>query len=197
MVNSLRTLLLTAALASGLTGCVLAPQMIELNESYPLTAAQVHPQRDALVRVVDRRQRFSAEQIGHRGGRLPENSPLSIQAELKDVLTQRLQNSMSQLGFGGSSPLPPLKVQLDINDFIYTCNEGALVNECGMQMAFYLTVISDSQTFTKPYTIKESRRLAASPNVQYNQQWVNEVLDKLWAHIFSDHELMMALNVQR
>lgn len=184
----------TVALLS-LTGCVLAPQTIELNENYQITAGTISPQRDALVRVVDQRSQ-QGEIIGHRGGRLPENSPLLVQQDLSGILTRRLQGSLAQLGFGGSSPLDPVKVQLDINQFEFSCNEGVLVNQCGMEMKLQLTVITAKQKFTKPYAINESRRLAASPNADYNQQWVNEVLDKLWSYMFADEQLRSVLGVQ-
>lgn len=197
MVKCVNKCVLAVALASGLTGCVLAPQTIELSQQYDIAdAGVVMPQRDALVRVVDNRNDFSGDQIGHRGGRLPENSPLNIQDELKEVLTQRLQSSMAQLGFGGSSPLPPLKVQLDINTFGFTCNEGVIVNECSLEFSFLMTVMAENATFTKPYSVTESRGLAVSPTQEYNQQWVNEALDKVWARMFSDAELRQALNVR-
>jgi len=191
----MRKLIAAAATALTLSGCVLAPQTIELNETYELQRAQINPQRDALVRVLDQRQQ-QGDILGTRGGRLPENSPLLAQQKLSTILTSRLQNSLAQLGFGGSSPLAPVKVQMDINQFEFNCNEGIVVNECGMKMTLQLTVINDQQKFTKPYSINESRGLAASPNADYNQKWVNEVLDKLWAHIFADQQLRDVLGVQ-
>lgn len=203
MLNKFTAVIRTAALglsaATLLTGCVLAPQTIQLNESYALEKASISPQRDALVRVVDKRAsrlELNGNVLGHRGGRLPENSPLLAQDELSRILTSRLQSSLKQLGFGSASPLPAVKIQLDINQFEFSCNEGVLVSKCGMEMAFLLTVIDGGKTFTKPYSINESRRLAASPNKEYNQQWVNEVLDKLWKHIFNDKELRRVLAVK-
>lgn len=189
-------LLITALMVAGVSGCVLAPQTIELNESYVLPAGQVNPQRDALVRVIDRRSGVTADQLGHRGGRLPEDSPLLAQQNLSDILTARLQDSLSQLGFGGAGPLEPVKLQLDINNFAFSCNEGIVVNECNLAFQFLLTAITDEQTFTKPYGFNETRGLAASPSTSYNQQWVNESLDKVWERIFSDEELLTALNVE-
>ncbi|KZZ46383.1 hypothetical protein A3759_06725 [Thalassolituus sp. HI0120] len=189
-------LMATSLALLSLSGCVLAPQTIELNENYQITAGTISPQRDALVRVVDQRLQ-QGKRIGHRGGRLPENSPLLVQQDLSDTLTRRLQGSLAQLGFGGSSPLQPIKVQLDINQFDFSCNEGVLVNQCGMEMELQLTVITEAEKFTKPFTVNESRRLAASPNAEYNQQWVNEVLDKLWNYMFSDAQLRSVLGVRQ
>lgn len=190
----MRKLLTAGVVTLLLSGCVLAPQTIELNTVYELETSQISPQRDALVRVIDQRQ-LAGDMLGTRGGRLPENSPLFAQQELSVVITSRLQNSLSQLGFGGASPLEPVKVQMDINQFEFRCNEGIIVNECGVTAALQLTVISDTQRFTKPYSVTESRGLAASPNEAYNQKWVNEVLDKLWRYIFSDQQFRDALGV--
>ncbi|MBU2037802.1 MULTISPECIES: YajG family lipoprotein [Oceanospirillaceae] len=186
--------LLTGTMAAGLSGCVLAPQTIALNESVSVPGGMPAIQRDALVRVVDERGQ-GADVLGHRGGRAPENSPLLSEKPLSDVLTARMQESLKSLGFGSASPVDPVRVQLTVEEFSYQCNEGAIVNECGMKMRFMITVMDNGKTFTKPYSANETRSLAASPAVEYNQKWVNEVLDKLWQHMFNDKELQQALNV--
>lgn len=176
------------------TGCVMSSQTIQLNEQLAIAPVQASIQRDALVRVVDNRT-VSPDWLGHRGGRLPENSPLLSEQPLDRVLTARLQDSLKQLGFGAESPLPPLRVQLTINEFLYQCNEGMIVNECQIQMAFQVQVIDQDSQFSKPYQVMEKRSLAASPIQSYNQEWVNETLDKIWQHMFSDAQLRRALGL--
>ncbi len=188
--------LMGLAITTGLSGCVLAPQTIALSDEVStVPAGQPAVSRDALVRVRDERS-LAPDVLGNRGGRLPENSPLLSDRPLTDVLSARLQASLKQLGFGSSSPVEPVKVQLDIDEFSYQCNEGVVVNECSVRMGFMLTVVNEGKTFTKPYSVYETRSLAASPVAEYNQQWVNEVLDRLWSHIFNDQELFEALQVR-
>ncbi|MDO6750010.1 hypothetical protein, partial [Gilvimarinus sp. 1_MG-2023] len=79
----------------------------------------------ALVRVLDDRG-VDDDLIGYRGGRLPENSPLVAEVPLYTTLTKRLKNTLAELGFGGNSTVEPLKLQLDINTFEYSCNEGVV-----------------------------------------------------------------------
>ena len=146
-------------------------------------------------RMVDGRQPEPNE-LGSRGGRLAENSPLNSENSLKDVLTTRMQNSLTQLGFGAASPLEPLKLQLSVKEFSYGCNDGMMVNDCSVRMRFELTVIDGATTFTKPYGANESRRVATAPVKEYNEKWVNEVLDRLWQYMFNDDELRAALGVQ-
>ena len=183
------------ALAGSLSGCVLAPQTISLNEDATLPSGQPLIARDALVRVTDQRGQ-QPDMLGTRGGRLPENSPLLADKPLTEALSARLQASLKTLGFGSSSPVEPVRVQLDISEFRYQCNEGVVVNECSVQIGLVLTVINDGKTFSKPYRANETRSLAASPVAEYNQTWVNDVLDRLWTHIFNDAELQQALQVR-
>ena len=56
--------------------------------------------------------------------------------------------------------------------------------------------MSDGKTFSKPYRINQERSLAASPVAEYNEEWVNDAIDTLWNHIFSDPELLQALGVK-
>ncbi|WP_157729893.1 YajG family lipoprotein [Bacterioplanes sanyensis] len=188
----LRAKLAALLAAAALSGCVLSPQTIELNQSVALSPGQ-SPNRDALVRVVDQRSK-SPDWIGHRGGRAPENSPLLVSESLDTLLTRRLQDSLRQLGFG-QGPEPALKVQMDIDTFMYQCNEGVIVNQCGLEIELMVTVIKEQGRFSKPYRIRQSRELAVSPVQEYNQTWVNEALDSLWQHMFSDSELRRALGV--
>jgi len=198
MHKGILAFVMAAGLVTGLTGCVLAPQTIELNDNYEITTPAAATSRGALVRVIDNREEIgdgNRQFLGSRGGRLAENSPLYVQDELSSILTSRLQDSMSQLGFGGSSPLDPIKLELAVNRFRYSCNEGFLVTACSVSIRFNMTVFDGDTTFTKPYGLSESRRVAAAPVKEYNEKWVNDVLDRLWEYIFSDPELREYLNV--
>ncbi|MEK9711277.1 MAG: YajG family lipoprotein [Thalassolituus sp.] len=196
MRKFLTTALFAAAVSAGLSGCVLAPQTIQLNENSTIEAPKAEIQRGALIRVVDQRESVDEpEYLGNRGGRLAENSPLYVQDELAGILTTRLQDSMEQLGFGAASPDEPVKLELLVNRFRYTCNEGFLVTNCSVSIRFNMTVIDGGRTFTKPYGLSETRRVAAAPVKDYNEQWVNDVLDRLWEYIFSDPELREYLGV--
>lgn len=187
--------LLLSGLALMLSGCVLAPQTISLSEQVEVYGATTEP-RDALVRVIDEREGIEVNALGHRGGRAPDLSPVLSNKPLSRILTGRMQESLSSLGFGEESHREPVKVQLDIDTFSYHCNESIIVNECGIEMRFAVTVTNDGRTFKKPYGIKEVRSLAASPVAEYNEQWVNEVLDKVWRYMFDDAELKEALGVR-
>ncbi len=186
--------LLLSCLALVLSGCVLAPQTISLSEQVEVQGT-TSEQRDALVRVVDNREGTDDNALGHRGGRAPDLSPVLSHKPLSRTLTSRMQESLTSLGFGADSGLEPIKVQLEVDTFSYRCNESIIVNECGIEMRFSITVINDGRTFKKPYGIKEVRSLAASPVAEYNEQWINEVLNKVWRYMFDDAELKEALGV--
>lgn len=186
--------LLLSCVALVLSGCVLAPQTISLNEEIDVQG-RTSEQRDALVRVIDNRENTDENALGHRGGRAPDLSPVLSHKPLSRTLTSRMQGSLTSLGFGEQSDREPIKVQLDVDTFAYHCNESVIVNECGIEMRFTMTVINDGRTFKKPYGIKEVRSLAASPVEEYNEQWINEVLNKVWRYMFEDAELKEALGV--
>lgn len=186
--------LLLSCVALVLSGCVLAPQTISLSEQVDVQGT-TNEQRDALVRVIDNRQGVDENALGHRGGRAPDLSPVLSNKPLSRTLTSRMQESLTSLGFGEDSGLDPIKVQLDVDTFSYRCNESIIVNECSIEIRFAITVINDGRTFKKPYGINEVRSLAASPVAEYNEQWINEVLNKVWRYMFEDAELKEALGV--
>ncbi len=185
--------IMTGLTALFLGGCVLAPQTISLSEQVDIKGLG-SPGRDALVRVVDERQ-MGFDVLGHRGGRAPENSPLLADKTLTQALTGRLQNTLAGLGFGAGSLQEPVRVQLSVEEFMFQCNEGVIVNECSIAMRFKVTVSEPGREFSKPYGINEMRSLAASPVQEYSQQWVNDVLDRLWLFMFNDDELKTALGI--
>lgn len=194
MRKTLLATLMGVAISSLLTGCILAPQTIALNEQYVASKGQATIQRDALVRVVDERA-VAANVLGHRGGQAPEKSSLLADKPLNEALTTRMQTSLRALGFGADSPIEPLRVQLTVNEFAYQCNPGVVVNECALALQFTLTVLDGTTRFTKPYSAHETRSLAASPTADYNEKWVNELLDRVWDRMFNDAQLLDALKV--
>lgn len=194
MHKRISSLLVTGLLASSLGGCVLSSQVIELSPQSNITRTQGQTQRAAMVRVEDQR-RVKSTMIGTRGGTDPDSSPIVASEPLTATLTTRLQNTMALMGLGGVSSYDPLKVQLDITAFNYTCNEGVLVNSCSMEVGLRITVIDGGNTFYKPFLAKETRSVAAAPAASYNQEWINTMLDDMWKRIFSDVAVRQSLGV--
>ena len=199
-MRNLFSRIMTAASVAGttliLSGCVLAPQVIELDTTADVAPPLNSVQRGALVRVVDKRDVSEPDIIGERGGRASERSPLKAQDSLETILTQRLQNSLEQIGFGGNSPLEPLKVQLTVNQLDYTCNDGMWVNDCSIKVNLEMTVIDGGKTFSKPFGSSEKRRVATAPVAEYNQEWVNAMLDGVWTRMFEDAEFRAFVGIQ-
>lgn len=202
MGSVIKNTLTMIGLTTALTGCVLAPQIIQLNETVEVPKATTEVQRGALIRVVDNREGVGETEgdevrsyLGSRGGRFAERSPLLAQDDLANILSLRLQDSIEQLGFGGTSPIDPVRIEMAINRFDYSCNEGLLVTSCSVKVRLGVTLIDGETTFTKPYGLTESRRVAAAPVKEYNEKWVNDVMDRLWEYIFSDPELRGYLGV--
>jgi len=175
------------------TGCALSPQIISLQTSSPLEASATQLGRSALVRVRDLRE--NTEQLGSRGGSQPDNAPLLAKPSLQQALQAKMQNSLQQLGFGGSSPFEPLKVDLAIEQFNYQCNEGFWVSQCELAMILKLSIDNDSEETSQPYTLKEQRSVVTSPRVGYNEEWINQSIDKLWFHMMSQPQVKEALGL--
>jgi len=175
------------------TGCALSPQIISLQTSSPLEASATQLGRSALVRVRDLRE--NTEQLGSRGGSQPDNAPLLAKPSLQQALQAKMQNSLQQLGFGGISPFEPLKVDLAIEQFNYQCNEGFWVSQCELAMILKLSIDNDSEETSQPYTLKEQRSVVTSPRVGYNEEWINQSIDKLWLHMMSQPQVKEALGL--
>lgn len=181
------------AALSGMSGCTLAPQIISLDAASPLMEASNQVDRTALVRVRDLRK--ETDRLGYRGGSDSQNSPLLTEPALQVALTQKMQASLMQLGFGGTSPMEPIKVDLAVEEFLYQCNEGSWVNQCDLSIGFNLTVLNEGITFSQPFTIKQQRSVATAPRVGYNEEWINEALDKLWSHMMTQPNVQLALGI--
>lgn len=197
MQNKLKKTVLTLAVGSAMalsTGCALSPQLINLQTESPLKVTADSLGRTALVRVRDLRDDTAS--LGNRGGSDPEQALLLSKPNLKDALTAKMQGTLQQLGFGGASPLDPVKVDLAVEEFHYQCNEGSWVNQCDLTIHFNLTVINDGNTFAQPFTIKQQRSVATAPRAGYNEEWVNGALDKLWSHMMTQPQVTQALGVR-
>ncbi len=196
MFKILKQGLVTTALIIALVnlpGCALSPQIINLHSDSPLTASNNDLGRSALVRVRDLRE--ETDKLGYRGGSEPEQAPLLSKPSLQLALTGKMQNSLQQSGFGGVSPFEPIKVDLAINEFNYQCNEGSWVRDCELSIALNLTIINEGKKFAQPFTLKQQRSVAAAPRAGYNEEWINQALDKLWLHMMTQPQVVKALGI--
>jgi uncharacterized lipoprotein len=175
------------------SGCALSPQIINLQTISPLATSSTQLGRSALVRVRDLRE--DTERLGSRGGSQPDNAPLLAKPSLQQALQTKMQNSLQQLGFGGSSPFAPLKVDLAIEKFDYQCNEGLWVSQCELSILLKLSIDNDSVETSQPFTLKENRSVVTSPRVEYNEEWINQSIDKLWLHMMSQPQVAEALGL--
>ena len=196
MLKRIASPLLVSSLATPFlltTGCALSPQIINLETSSPLEISPVQAGRSALVRVRDLRE--DTEQLGHRGGSKPESAPLISKPNLQQALQIKMQNSLQQLGFGGDSPFEPLKVDLAIEQFDYQCNEGAWVNQCQLEMTMRLSIDNEALKFSQPFTLNEERSVITAPRKGYNEEWINQSIDKFWQHMMSQSKVKESLGL--
>lgn len=196
MLKRIASPLLASTLATSIllsSGCALSPQMINLQTSSPLDTSSTQLGRSALVRVRDLRE--DTEQLGTRGGTQPDQAPLLAKPSLQQALQTKMQNSLQQLGFGGSSPFEPLKVDLAIEAFDYQCNDGLWVSQCQLAMTLILSIDNDSFETSQPFTLNEQRSVITSPRVGYNEEWINQSIDKLWLHMMSQPQVSKALGL--
>jgi uncharacterized lipoprotein len=195
MRNKFKLALLSLACIStaATSGCALSPQIIELQTGSPIMEAQEVNGRSALVRVRDLRK--VSDRLGHRGGSQPENALLLAKPSLQQALTVKMQNSLQSFGFGGNSPFEPIKVDLAIEQFEYRCNSGAWVSQCQLEMELNLTITEEGDTFSQPFKLKQERSVATAPRVGYNEEWINQAIDKVWLHMLTSPQVKRALGI--
>ncbi len=185
---------LANVLMAGLSGCALPPQKIDLNQNATAMSGQVNQSRNALIRVVDKRD-LSEMSLGHRGGPKPEEALLNASVSVRQALTIKLKQSLEAMGFGLGSPSEEIKVQLDIDRFQHSCN-SPVVTDCTLDIGLRIEVVDGPTTFSKGFGVKESRTVLVAPGEQLNEDWINEVMDRLWQHMFGNPDLRAALGVK-
>lgn len=192
-VKQLVSFTLLCTLMAVSSGCALSPQIIAIETHNPLVERNESLGRSALVRVRD--LRADTESLGNRGGSKPEQAPLLAKPKLQQALTQKMQNSLQDFGFGGSSPFEPLKLDLAVKTFLYQCNSGAWVSQCDLTIDVELNIENEGQSFSQPFKIKQQRSVATAPRAGYNAEWINQALDKLWSHMLSQPQVVQALGI--
>ena len=191
--RSLLSFVGTGAVLLGLSGCALPPQKIDLNQNAPAMSGQVAKARNALIRVVDNRD-VAEMDLGHRGGPKPDEAVLNASVSVRQALTIKLKQSLEALGFGLGSPADEIKVQLDIDRFQHRCN-SPVVTDCTLEISLRIEVVDGPTTFSKGFNVKESRTVLVAPGEQLNEDWINQVMDRLWQHMFANPGLRTALGV--
>lgn len=197
MLNNMKKKFVALGVTSALAvmqGCALSPQVISLDTNSNLHVMEPVSGRTALVRVLDERE-FS-DRLGNRGGAVPEQALLIAQPSLQQALTDKMQASLETFGFGGSSPLPPVKVEMVVNEFQYLCNEGDWVNQCQLDIELRLNIDNAGKVFSQPFKLNEKRSVTIAPQTEYNTLWINQSIDKLWQHMFTKPQVMSALGIK-
>lgn len=187
-----RPVIMTGLVASSalLTGCALSPQIITLDSDSAILPQALVENRTALVRVRDMRD---SEYLGNRGGLDPQQSLLVAEPTLEVALTQKMQSALKKLGFGGQSDRAPMKIEILINAFHFQCNQGIVVNSCGLDIELQLNAKEGGYEFSKPFSLSEERSVIASPRTGFNQEWINQSIDKIWGVMFNDPEVQKLL----
>lgn len=196
MLNNMKKTLLAVSITSALVitqGCALSPQVIPLDTSSNLHVMEPVSGRTALVRVRD--QRELSDRLGNRGGAVPEEAPLIAQPSLQQALTEKMQSSLQTFGFGGSSPLEPVKVEIIVNEFQYECNEGDWVNQCQLDIELRLNIDNAGKLYGQSFKLNEQRSVTIAPQTEYNALWINQSIDKLWQHMFTKSQVITALGI--
>lgn len=196
MLNNMKTPLAVLTVVSVfvvMQGCALSPQIIPLDTHSNLSITNTVSGRTALVRVQDKRE-FN-DRLGHRGGAVPEQALLISQPSLQQALTDKMQASLQNFGFGGSSPLEPVKVEIVVNEFQYSCNEGDWVNACQLNIELRLNIDNAGNIFSQPFKLNEQRSVTIAPQTEYNALWINQSIDKLWQHMFTKPAVINALGI--
>jgi len=197
MLSNMKKTFVALSVASAfvvMQGCALSPQVIPLNTDSNLQVLEPVSGRTALVRVLD--QRALSDRLGNRGGATPEQALLIAQPSLQQALTDKMQASLQAFGFGGSSPLEPVKVEVVVNEFQYLCNEGRWVNQCQLDIELKLNIDNAGKIFSQPFTLNEKRSVTIAPQLEYNTLWINQSIDKLWQHMFTKPQVMSALGIK-
>lgn len=184
-----KTLLIASLLV--LQGCSMKSQVITVNETPAFSPKPVISNQAALVKVEDRRA-LSERVLGYRIMKQTDESSLMMDQTLSDVLSKRMEHTLSSLGFGGEDMAVATRVKLVVDTFNYQCKSG-LMTECSLKMKMTIEVMDDNSSFKKPYIKTETRSVAASPVKEYNEKWVNQALDQLWQVMFEDQDLLKRL----
>lgn len=197
MLNNMKKTLVALSITSAfvvMQGCALSPQVISLDTKSNLHVMEPISGRTALVRVLDERE--ISDRLGNRGGAVPEQALLIAQPALQQALTEKMQASLQDFGFGGNSPIAPVKVEIVVNEFEYLCNEGDWVNQCQLDIELRLNIDDAGKIFSQPFKLNESRSVTIAPQTEYNTLWINQSIDKLWQHMFTKPQVMSALGIQ-
>lgn len=197
MLNNMKKTMFALSISSAfvmMQGCALSPQIIPLDTASKLHVMEPVSGKTALVRVLDERE--LSDRLGNRGGAVPEEALLIAQPALQQALTEKMQASMQAFGFGGHSPIAPVKVEIVVNEFEYRCNEGDWVNQCQLDIEMRLNIDNAGKVFSQPFKLNESRSVTIAPQTEYNTLWINQSIDKLWQHMFTKPQVMSALGVK-
>ena len=187
--------LMPAILMLALNGCALSPQMITVQPSPEVTAANVGNNQSVTVSTVDQREQ---QAFGTRGGVYGNTSLIRPANDLAAVITDAVRKGLQAQGFNAFNPTDdgrPLEVR--IATLSYVPEEGSVVNRVEVNTVIealarnpqgdeYKGVYRAGNTYEQPLT----------PSAARNEMMINEVLDRALKQLLADPKLLSFMAAQ-
>lgn len=187
--------LMPAILMLALSGCALSPQMITVQPSPEVTAANVGNNQSVTVSTVDQREQ---QAFGTRGGVYGNTSLIRPANDLAAVITDAVRKGLQAQGFNAFNPNDdgrPLEVR--IATLSYVPEEGSVVNRVEVNTVIealarnpqgdeYKGVYRAGNTYEQPLT----------PSAARNEMMINEVLDRALKQLLADPKLLSFMAAQ-
>ena len=154
-----KCVLAALVLASGLSGCALSPQNIDLDPVVDMASPTVGLDGPVTVTVYDERL---TPWLGNRGGIYGSTNRIGIANNLQESVANAVEKALWDQGMvpGNSSSAPQFQVYID--SLSYKVPEGNYVTQVDLKASLRLTVLAGGNNYQGSYSASESHKVVKS-----------------------------------
>lgn len=186
----LRAVLLLT-LSTAFAGCALSPQVIEVQPTVKVSAANIGHNQPVQVIAVDSRDQLA---FGTRGGVYKETALVQPGNDVKSAVEDAVRQGLQTQGFNAFNPgdtETSLEVRLEKLD--YVPEAGSVVNEVTLNLVLLGEAQRGDSSYTGTYKSSVVHDVPLTPSAARNQAMINEILSQALNRMLADQKLLAFL----
>ena len=179
-----------------IVGCTALPQRLTLQPAIPAAAGEsLANHQEIFLRVIDSRPENTLGYLEENNGK---RQPFLSTRELDQVIDQAVSSGLRRRGFIPLAGVQDSKVSLtvEIQEFRHHVGPGILKVAVQTNISLKVTAVNGPRKLTGYYTVDKQATLVFRPEIQKNQQLVNEALDVVLEKVFQDQKLLTLLSTK-
>ena len=173
------------------SACAYSPQQITVKPVVDMTGENYGKGRSVSVSAEDARVNKT---LGSRGGLYKETSIITIANDMPQAVANAARAKLATQGFNVNSDDSNASLNVVIEELSYDVPEQSVVKKIDLKCVMRVEAKSGGESYTGRYRTTSEQQSMTTPNMERNQQMINQLLSDTLMRAFTDEKLKAFLS---